>query len=114
MLTPGIPPAFHDGVHLFIPRAPLGQSRVFRVTQLRTDVVHCRESAGSGPVVLKVVPVTSAAFSDFTVDQLMRLSFPTPNIAMIAVGIAVCREVKWACVIHGRDGGVPVRVLSSI
>ena len=25
-------------------------------TQLRTDGVHCRESAGTGPVNLKVVP----------------------------------------------------------
>ena len=31
-------------------------SRVYRVTQLRTDGVHCRESAGTGPVNLKVVP----------------------------------------------------------
>ena len=28
---------------------PSGQSRVYRVTQLRTDGVHCRESAGTGP-----------------------------------------------------------------
>ena len=35
---------------------PSGQSRVYRVTQLRTDGVHCRESAGTGPVNLKVVP----------------------------------------------------------
>ena len=34
---------------------PSGQSRVFRVTQSRTDGVHCRESAGTGPVNLKVV-----------------------------------------------------------
>ena len=40
---------------------PLDQSRVYRVTQLRTDGVHCRESAEIGPVVLKVVPVTGAA-----------------------------------------------------
>ena len=40
-----------------------GQSRVYRVTQnnnktkqLRTDGAHCRESAGTGPVNLKVVP----------------------------------------------------------
>ena len=33
-----------------------GQSRVYRVTQLRTDGVHCRESAGTGPANLKVVP----------------------------------------------------------
>ena len=33
-------------------RTPSGQSRVYRVTQLlRTDGVHCRESAGTGPVV---------------------------------------------------------------
>ena len=35
---------------------PSGQSRVYRVTQLRTDGVHCRESAGTWPVNLKVVP----------------------------------------------------------
>ena len=35
---------------------PSGQSRVYRVTQLRADGVHCRESAGTGPVDLKVVP----------------------------------------------------------
>ena len=42
---------------------PSGQSRVYRVTQLRTDYVHCRESVGTGPVVLKVVRVTGAAFA---------------------------------------------------
>ena len=36
--------------------APSGQSRVYRVTQLRTDGVHCRESVGTGSVNLKVVP----------------------------------------------------------
>ena len=35
---------------------PSGQSQVYWVTQLRTDGVHCRESAGTGPVNLKVVP----------------------------------------------------------
>ena len=42
---------------------PSGQSRVDRVTQLRTDGVHCRESVGTGPVVPKVVRVTGAAFA---------------------------------------------------
>ena len=32
---------------------PSGQSRIYRVTQLRTDGVHCGESAGTGPVNLK-------------------------------------------------------------
>ena len=61
VLTNGIPPEFRGGVHLFIynrHNTPSGQSRVHRVsdTQLRTDGVHCRESAGTGPVNLKVVP----------------------------------------------------------
>ena len=42
---------------------PSGQSRVYRVTHLRTDGVHCLESAGTGPVVLKVVPVAGAALA---------------------------------------------------
>ena len=57
VLTYGIHPEFRGGVHLFIynRHTPLGQSRVYRVTQLRTDGVHCRDSAGTGPVSLKVV-----------------------------------------------------------
>ena len=42
---------------------PSGQSRVYRVTQLCTDGVHCPEFVGTGPVVLKVVRVTGAAFA---------------------------------------------------
>ena len=58
VLTYGIPPEFRGGVHLFIynRHTPSGQSRVYWVTQLRTDGVHSRESAGTGPVNLKVVP----------------------------------------------------------
>ena len=58
MLTYGIPHEFRGGVHLFIygRHTPSSQSRVYRVAQLRTDGVHCRESAGTGPVNLKVVP----------------------------------------------------------
>ena len=56
-----------------VPQPPSGQSRVNRVTQLRTDGVHCRESAGTGPIVLKVhpryyqYPVTGCAFSGFMI-----------------------------------------------
>ena len=46
---------------------------------LRTDGVHCRESAGTGPVVLKVVPVTDTAILQVTMDQLICTSlFPHP------------------------------------
>ena len=50
MLTHGISPAFRGGIHLFIySHTPSGQSR---------DYVACRGPAGTGPVVLKAVPVT--------------------------------------------------------
>ena len=57
VLTYGIPPEFRGGVHIFIynRHTPSGQSRVYRVTQLRTDGVHCRESVDTGSVNLKVV-----------------------------------------------------------
>ena len=43
---------------------PSGQPRVYRVTQLHTDGVRRGESAGTGPVNLKVVRVTGAALAD--------------------------------------------------
>ena len=45
VLTYGIPPDFRGGVHFFIyfnRHTSSGQSRVYRVTQLRTDGVHSR------------------------------------------------------------------------
>ena len=50
VLTYGIPPEFRGGGHLFISNhhTPSGQSRVYRVTHLRTDGVYCRESPGTG------------------------------------------------------------------
>ena len=63
-----------------------GQSRVYWVVQLRTDGVHCRESAGTGPVVLKSVPVTGAAILQVTMDQLMCTSlFPHPLLVCMYV-----------------------------
>ena len=65
VLTYGISPQFRSGVHLFIlnRHKPSGQSRVCRVAQQRTDGVHCRESASTGPGNLKIVPITDAAFA---------------------------------------------------
>ena len=56
VLTYGIPPEFRGGVHLCDRHTPSGQSRIYRGTQLCTDGVHCRESADTGPLKLKVVP----------------------------------------------------------
>ena len=50
---------------------PSSQPRVHRVTKLRTDGVHCRESAGKWSVFPKVVPVTGAAIFQVTMDHLM-------------------------------------------
>ena len=97
VLTHGIPPDFRGGVHSFISNrhTPSGQSRVYRVKQLRTDGVHCRESAGTGPVVLKVVPVTGAAILQVAMDQLMCASLiPHPHY---------CYEVD--ILIEGRVSG---------
>ena len=80
VLTQGIPPDFRGGVHLF---TLSGQSRVYRVTQLRTDGVHYRESAGTGPVVLKVISGTGAAFAHRHGPIHVRLSFSTPTILLL-------------------------------
>ena len=56
LLTGFLPSSAEASIYLFKgAHTPSGQSRVYRVTQLRTDGVHCRESAGTGPVNLKVV-----------------------------------------------------------
>ena len=55
---------------------PSGQTRVYRVTQLRTDSVHCRDSAGTEPVNLKVERVLPW---QVTINQLIRaFLFPHP------------------------------------
>ena len=62
---------------------PSGQSRVYPVTQLRTDGVHCRESVGTGPVNLKVVPITGAALAGHHGPINMRL----PSHSVLAVRV---------------------------
>ena len=61
LLFNGLPPAFRGGVHVYR-QPPPGQTRFYRFVQLRADGAHCRESAGTGPVVLKGVPVTGDSF----------------------------------------------------
>ena len=84
VLTYGIPPDFRDHVHLFIlnRHTPSGQSRVDRVTQMRTDGVHCRESAGTGPVNLKVVPNDCCLGRSPWTNQYAPLS-PTPTRLLV-------------------------------
>ena len=50
-----LPPALRDGVLLRDCQPSSGQSRVRRVTQLRTEGVHRQNYTGLDPVVLKVL-----------------------------------------------------------
>ena len=77
-----IPPDFRGGVICLYRHTPSGRSRVYRVTKLRTDDVHCLGFAGTGPVVLKAVPVTGAAFAGHQGPMNARISFPAPIIGM--------------------------------
>ena len=87
VLTYEISPEFRGGVHLFSynRHTPSGQSRVYRVTPLRTDGVHCRESAGTGPGNLEVVPNDCCLGRSPWTNKYSPL-FPTLTIGM-----------KWAC-----------------
>ena len=51
--------------------------------QSRTDGVHCRESASTGPVVLKVVPNECCQFAGHHGPINVRLSFSMLIIIMI-------------------------------
>ena len=108
VLTYGIPLEFRGGVHLFIynRHTPSSQSRVYRVTQLRTDGVHCRESAGTGPVNLKVVP-NGCCLGSITMDQFIFASLSHTHswyeVGMLKVPAYVERIGQRAC-IYPRSG----------
>ena len=63
---------------------PSGQSRVYRVTQ-RTDGIHCRESAGTRPVNLKVVP------NECCLGRSLWTNYYAPLLLTPTIGM------KWAC-----------------
>ena len=72
------------GPFIFLNRqTPSGQSRVHRVTNLRTDGVHCRESAGTGPESFKLFQLRVLYLHDHG-PIIMRLSFfPTPTLLLV-------------------------------
>ena len=73
----------------------LGQSRVYRVTQLRTDGVHCRESICTGPVNLKVVLNGRCLSLQVTMDQLICASLShTHDWYEVAIMWKVCMYVS--------------------
>ena len=87
VLTYGVPPEFRGGVHLFIlnRHTPSDQSRVYRVTHLRTDGVHFRrhrasKSQGSSERVLALQVI---------MDQLTYAPLSHTHYTIIGM--------KWAC-----------------
>ena len=102
-LLTGFRPLFAMASIYLYRQPPSGQSRVYRVTQLRTEDVHCRESAGAGPDFLKVVPVTGAALSGIAMDQFLGLSFSTPTIDTVDMCLCVCVCVSCHPTYSGRQ-----------
>ena len=84
MLAPGIPPAFRGGLHFFIPPFAIGSApSLSGNANAYLDGVQCRKSAGTGTVAPKVIPVTDAAFSDFTTEQFLCASlFSHPPLVL--------------------------------
>ena len=82
-----IPPEFRGDVYLFTlnRHTPSSQSRVYRVTQLRIHGVHCRESAGTGPVNLKVF------LNEYCLGRSPWTHQYAPLIPTHTIGM------KWAC-----------------
>ena len=77
---------------------PSGQRRLYRVAHLRIDGVHCREIAGTGPVVLKVVPATGAAFAGNHGPTNVCLSSSTPTIGgHVEVSYRVLVRIAGVC-----------------
>ena len=90
-----LPISAEASIYLFKYHTPAGQSRVSRATQVRTDGVHCRESAATGPVVFKVVPVMGAAWQVGHHGPLgMRLSFPHPLQYQVSSMLKVLSEAE--------------------
>ena len=81
MLTYGITPEFRGGVHLFLLKPPYAIGSVPSLSghAIGTNDVHSRESAGTGPVNLKVVPVTGAAISGITMDYELICAYLSHN-----------------------------------
>ena len=97
-----IPPELRGGVHLFIKNrhTPSGQFRVYQVTQLRTDGVHSRESAGTGPVNLKVFR-TSAALAGHHVRVCVCVVIPfVLDVRLVDVSDGVTQEEAHTGILH--------------
>ena len=90
-----LPPSVTASIYLY---STVNRNRVtpqfYQATQLRTDGVHCRESTGAGPVVLKGVPVTCAAFWGIIIIHFLCASlFPHPLFSTVDYACIVIMHV---------------------
>ena len=77
LLTGSLSISAAASIYLIKPPYAIGSVPVYRVTHLRTDGVHCRESAGTGLVVQG--SSSNGCCLCIIMDQLMRASlFPHP------------------------------------
>ena len=84
-----------DHVPDWQPRTFLGMVEARSVNVKNTHDNNCRESAGTGSVNLKVVPVTGAALAGHHGPINMRLSFPHPlhyrcEVVILIVIVIAC------------------------
>ena len=65
-------------------------TRLIHTLLLYVTTIHCRESADTGPVLLKEVPVTGAAFSGIAMNQFSCASL-FPHHRLLLLLLLVCR-----------------------
>ena len=83
-------------IHLYR-QLPSGQSRVYRVMRSCTDGIHRRESAGTGPVVFKVVRGRGSSSSSITIGPIsLHPFFSTPCIGTVIRTIIT--RADWASI----------------
>ena len=90
---------------------PSGQSRVYQVTQSCTDRAHCRESTGTGPVVLKVVPATGAALAGHHGPINVPFFFHTHywyEVVTLKIGTYRCRSIDKVRYCYFNEGNLQV------
>ena len=89
----------------FTPSTAIGSVPSYQVMQLRNDGVHCRESPGTGPVFLKIVPVTGAAFSGIAMDQFWFASLFSPQL-LVCITVLITVDIMMLMCDTKSVGGV--------
>ena len=99
VLSHGIPPAFRDGVHLFI--SPTATGLVPNLSRLTVayrwrSLPRVRRRKASSPQGT-VVSVTGAAFSSITMDQQLMCASRFPRPLLVTVGMRDTESLEGVC-----------------